>query len=90
MKTIKQILCAAALGCLTISTISAAEVEQITDGNRDGEAQSYRVKCSDLKIGSVVVVDRPRQYCAYPAFGRQLCREDWTVETAAAYVCSQG
>lgn len=89
MKIILRIISGAALGYLTLGTIGAAEVEGITDPNLDGEEYSYQVTCTDRKKGSVVLVNKPRQYCAYPGFGQAQCRDVWTVESAAAYVCSQ-
>lgn len=87
MRTLlKTALLLAGIGILAIPA-GAAEPVSVGNYGDDGNEVYYQVTCSDNTTGSVIVRQEPKEICALPAYGEQICKAAWTVESAAAKAC---
>ena len=85
----KRLLTALVLACAGLFAQAASAAQPVSIGNygEDGDDIFYAVICDDNTEGSVIEQTELKQICAVSAFGAESCREGWSVNEAARYVC---
>jgi hypothetical protein len=94
MKFITSFLCVFILFSGISDTLTAAGKLQVFDKGLDGNQRIYLVICPDGNRSSVVQTfesaggkTRLAQVCIYPHSGKDQCRPDWDLDTAAQLSC---
>lgn len=78
----------ALLGCNVVQAqAAAATADRVSPGTRDGEAQSYNVRCSDKRRAMVIVNEDTSIICYYPPGKDPTCGEQFNIDDAATLAC---
>lgn len=80
-------LCAL-LGCdIVLAQAAATSADRVSPGTRDGQAQSFNVRCGDGRRAMVVVNEDTSIICYYPPGKDPTCGEQYGIADAATLAC---
>ncbi len=87
MKRIVIALATAMVLAGVFQAVSAAQVREIESHGTDGDGNYYTIHCSNGAESSVTIFADPPKVCSNPVNGREHCRRNWKLESAAAHAC---